>query len=65
MANLTDDETSTVEAIVDSQIDLLYSAVAEQFDLETGDVGPAHVFEMDELKEKIANLMTNYVLVNK
>lgn len=65
MKNLQQDEKETIEAITDLQIDMLYDSLAEHFELDSGDVSPTHVSNVDELKEKLAELMNEYVRDNK
>ena len=62
--NNDSEQLNEIEAHVESQIELLYSSLAEEFDLPYGDVTPHHTVKMNELKENLKMLMDEYVSTN-
>jgi hypothetical protein len=64
MEILNNQQLNEIEGHVESQIELLYCSLAEEFDLPYGDVTPHHTVKMNELKENLKMLMDEYVSTN-
>ncbi len=64
MEILNNQQLNEIEGHVESQIELLYCSLAEEFDLPYGDVTPHHTVKMNELKENLKILMDEYVSTN-
>jgi len=53
-----------IEDMVEDAVNELYKKVADNFDLESGDVSPEEVFEMSRIKKDVKRLMETYVKFN-
>lgn len=56
--------TDSVKDIVDVGIDDMFSKVVNEYDLEFGDISPDQAFELDNIKEKLAELLCDFVHQN-
>lgn len=49
---------------VESQIDLHFCSIAEDFDVEYGDITPEQAFRLSEINELLTELSVEYVIQN-
>jgi hypothetical protein len=61
---LNTQQLDIVEGHVESQIELLYCSIADEFELQHGDVTPNHTLKKDELTKGLITLMNEYVSAN-
>lgn len=61
---LNNNQLDEIEGHVESQIELLYCSLAEEFELPYGDVTPHHHSRMNKIMEDLKILMNEYVSTN-
>ena len=49
---------------VDVQLDLLFQAIAEEFDVESGDITPCQSMRLSEIARQLTGLSVEYVMQN-
>ncbi len=53
-----------VEQILEAQVQLFFSSIAEEFDVESGDITPYQAFTISEVVDKMSDLAVEYVVQN-
>ena len=53
-----------VRGHVDSQLSLHFCSIAEDFDVEYGDISPEQAFRLSEINDLLTELSVEYVLQN-
>ena len=51
-------------AHVESQLDLHFCSIAEDFDVECGDISPDQAFRLSKINELLTELSVEYVIQN-
>ena len=54
-----------IEGIVEAQIDLLFCAVADHYELESGDFSFHSYLELDDVQKRLEDILINYVKGNQ
>ena len=54
-----------IEGIVEAQIDLLFCAVADHYELESGDFSIHETLELDDVQKRLEDILTQYVKGNQ
>jgi len=60
-----EEQKSIIRQIVDVQLDFVFDTVADEFELEFGDITPNQSFTLSELGDKLTELVQDYVNQNK
>jgi hypothetical protein len=58
-------KNENIEGILQSQIDLLFDSVCEEFDLESGDISPELQIRLDKCGEELLDILEKFVAQNK
>lgn len=53
-----------VEQIFEAQVQLFFSSIAEEFDVESGDITPFQSFTLSAIADKMSDLAVEYVVQN-
>lgn len=56
--------TDTVQRVLDTHIDQMFVDLVEEYDLPFGDIEPGQAFQLDELKERLGELLGDFVHQN-
>ena len=56
--------TDSVNDIVEVGVDEMFSKVVNEYDLEFGDISPDQAFQLDKIKEDLAELLCDFVHQN-
>lgn len=54
-----------IEGLIESQIDLLFCAVADHYELESGDFSIHETLELDDVQKRLEDILINYVKGNQ
>ena len=54
-----------IEGLIESQIDLLFCAVADHYELESGDFSIHETLELDDVQKRLEDILTQYVKGNQ
>ena len=54
-----------IEGIVEAQIDLLFCAIADHYELESGDFSIHETLELDDVQKRLEDILINYVKGNQ
>jgi hypothetical protein len=58
-------KNENIYGILESQIDLLFDSVCEEFDLESGDTSPELQNRLDKCCEELLDILEKFVELNK
>ena len=56
--------TDTVKNVLETNINKMFLELVEEYDLKTGDISPEQAFELENIKDSLANLLGDYVHQN-
>ena len=58
-------KTKNIYGIVESQIELLFDSVCEEFNLESGDISPELLVRLDKCVEELQSIIEKFINLNK
>jgi hypothetical protein len=58
-------KTENIYGIVESQIELLFDSVCEEFNLESGDISPELQVRLDKCVEELEAIVEGFINLNK
>jgi hypothetical protein len=58
-------KTENIYGIVESQIELLFDSVCEEFNLESGDISPELQVRLDKCVEELEAIVKGFIKLNK
>ena len=64
LTHTEDDVLKYTQELVDVEIDNIFIDVHQEFNTSSGDITPGQVMELDQLKEKLAKLISDQVCAN-
>lgn len=53
--------TDTIMEIIEKNIDKMFTDVAEEYDLKSGDISRGRIFELSDVKEQLGDILGDYV----
>lgn len=58
-------KNENIYGIVESQIELLFDSVCEEFNLESGDITPEVQVRLDKCVEELESIIEKFIKLNK
>jgi hypothetical protein len=58
-------KSENIYGIVESQIELLFESVCEEFNLESGDISPELQVRLDKCVEELESIVEGFINLNK
>ena len=58
-------KTENIYGIVESQIELLFDSVCEEFNLESCDISPELLVRLDKCVEELQSIIEKFINLNK
>ena len=58
-------KNETIKSIVDLQINLIFDSIADEFNLQNGDITLQQSLQLEDIQEKLFFLLKDYVKQNK
>lgn len=57
--------TEKIYGLVESQIDLLFDSVCDEFNLESGDISPELQDKLDKCTDELQSIVEKFINLNK